>query len=448
MRIEAQRDAVGELVAVHSLTWLVVGNGVGLLLATLLLLPRLGSLLGPYSYGRWMPLHLDLQLYGWCSLPMVGLLLELYLPRSGPWRLPWRRLPRLAVGLWSGSLLFGAVSWLSGDASGKLFLDWSGPARIVLAANLGCLALVLVIAFAGQIAERRQQAGQRWILIAKGALLAGLLAVPAVLYLAASPEVYPPINPDSGGATGGSLMGSTLGLVAIFYLSPFFAGLTPRDGGRAAARTGLALVLHGVWFALLDHGDRSHHEIVQVLSLASLGVWLPLLADHLRRFPWPPVSRRWLFALGGWGALLLATGVVTFLPGVLERLKFTNALVAHAHVAMAGMVTCFNVLVLLHLLRRSSAAGDVFADRTSFALWHGGALGLAGSLLVLGLLEGASPGLLFRPGSAAGALYAVRWLGGLAMLIASLRWLGAALAASLRLSRERRGSEVAARCAG
>jgi cytochrome c oxidase cbb3-type subunit 1 len=62
---------------------------------------------------------------------------------------------------------------------------------------------------------------------------------------------------------------------------------------------------------------------------------------YLRHFTWPAGSRRWLLAFAGWGAMLLITALFTFLPGVLDRWKFTNALVAHTHIAMAGMLTCF-----------------------------------------------------------------------------------------------------------
>ncbi len=431
-----------ELLTVHSVTWLAAGNTVGLLLATLLLFPGLGALLGSLSYGRWIPVHFNMQLYGWCSLPLVGLLFKLYLPEgvdfgTGRW-------PRLAVGIWSGSLLFGTVSWLAGRSSGKLFLEWSGPARAFLAANLAFLGLVLAVSFARRSARRRRRSRRRrasathslgvaetWILIAKAALLAALLAVPALMYWAASPTVYPPINPDSGGATGGSLLGSTLGIVAIIFACPFAVGMKPRGGGRTALWTAGILAAHFAWFGFLDHGDRSHHEVVQILSLASLGVWLPLLTRHLRRFPWPAVSRDWLAAFCGWAVLLLATGLVAFLPGVLERWKFTNALVAHAHVAMAGLATCLSVIILNQVNRKTSLK-HLFADRRAFLLWQIGCLILVVSLLALGSIEGASPRIMFSPSLAVNALYAIRWLGGLMMAAAAFHWLGAALRVARR----------------
>lgn len=49
-------------VARHALAWLAAANAVGVLLAALLLWPQLNRALAPFTYGRWMPLHLDWQL--------------------------------------------------------------------------------------------------------------------------------------------------------------------------------------------------------------------------------------------------------------------------------------------------------------------------------------------------------------------------------------------------
>jgi cytochrome c oxidase cbb3-type subunit 1 len=58
--------------------------------------------MSPFTYGRWMPVHLNGQLYGWCSVPLLGLLFAACLDwrhphahhharvrlwRRGPW--PW-----------------------------------------------------------------------------------------------------------------------------------------------------------------------------------------------------------------------------------------------------------------------------------------------------------------------------------------------------------------------
>jgi len=47
-----------------------------------------------------------------------------------------------------------------------------------------------------------------------------------------------------------------------------------------------------------------------------------------------------------WWALLIPTGWCLFLPGVLDHLKFTDGLVSHSLMAMAGFVTSLLILVL------------------------------------------------------------------------------------------------------
>jgi cytochrome c oxidase cbb3-type subunit 1 len=415
----ARAAGAAETATVHALGWLVVGNTVGVLLALLLLLPALNAPLAPLTYGRWMPVHWNAQLYGWSALPLVGLLLRAYrrAGRADRWA-------RLAVSAWSATLAVGAVSWLAGRTTGKPFLEWSGPVRWLLVGNLALLAAVLV---AGLVAQRRSAPGWSAGLLGKAVLLLALLPVPAAMAHATSPATYPPVNPASGGPTGASLLGSTLGIVALFVVAPFLLGLSGQRR-RTAATAGL-LALHGALFLLLlavDGGDRSHHEALQVAAVASLAVWPPALAWYLRAFCWPAGTRRWLGALAGWGGFLVVSAVVTFLPGVLERWKFTNALVAHAHLAMAGLVTSFVVLVLMGLTREGALAAT-FRPARPFVLWHGGCLVYVLAMLALGSLEAADPGVVIRGAAAGAVLYAVRLAAGLAMLAASVEWLAAAL---------------------
>ncbi len=427
---------VAERVTLHALGWLAAGNAAGLLLATLLLVPDLGGALGPLGYGRWMPVHLDAQLYGWCALPLVGLLFRLYLPGGAR----GDRLAAVALAAWSGALAAGCASWLAGRTGGKPFLEWSGPARWLWLGQLGLLLAVLAGGFASWLrtgrlrtARRAGQIPRRAEIAGRAALLAGLAAVPVALWAATRPEAYPPVNPASGGPTGVSLLGSTLGIVWLLVASPWLLGLEPRAaaGARGAARRLVAaLALHTAAFVALAAfagGDRSHHEPLQIAALASVALWPLPLIRHLRRWHWPAGAGRWPAALGAWGLLLAATAVPTFLPGVLERWKFTDALVGHAHLAMAGMVTSFGVLALASLLRGGRLDG-LFAARRPFALWHGGGAAMLAAMLAAGTVEGTDPAAAVRGGALVTALYGVRWAAGAAMLAASAAWLRAALA--------------------
>ncbi|HMO03802.1 MAG TPA: hypothetical protein PKC67_03070 [Kiritimatiellia bacterium] len=405
-----------DAIARHSLLWLFLGNAVGLLLATLLLVPSLGPLLGPLTYGRWMTVHLNASLYGWSSIPLIGLLYLVYLPRYGE-----NRIATAAVSAWSAMLAFSIVGWLMGITSGKLFMEWAGPSRIAVFAGMTFLALSLWISHARRLAaEAGFPAGwtRRCSVVVKTGGLVVLSSVPVVLVLAADPSLYPPVNPDSGGATGGSLLGSTLAIILIYWMTPFLLRLPTDRAWRSFAPSLALLVLHFGAFGLLDHGDRSHHEPVQIIALSSLALWVPLLVRHLRSFTWPAASRGWLIAFGCWGALLVLDGILTFLPHILEQWKFTNALVAHVHIAMAGMVTSFNMLVLSVLCPSSFPV-----SRQAFVAWQAGTVLHAGALLAAGLVEAAHPGWLFFSHPVIDTLYALRWVAGAVMLSASWFWL-------------------------
>jgi cytochrome c oxidase cbb3-type subunit 1 len=409
---EAARPAATELVTVHALTWLGMGCGVGLLLALLLLFPGLGAALGPLTYGRWMPLHLNLLLYGWLALPLAGLLLRAYGPAdgSGP---PGAG---LAVQVWSGSLAVGAAAWLAGQTGGKPFLDWQGIARAAFLLNLVFLAAVLGAGLGWR--GRRVRAGL-------AALWAGLLLVIGSMAAVTSPSAYPPVNPATGGPTGASLLGSTLAVIAIFAGTPLLLGLAAREGlRRAALEAWGALGLHAAFFAAvwrLSPGDQGHGEPLQIAAVATLPAWAWLLPRWLRRFHWPAGSRPWRAAFLAWGGALLASAVPMFLPGLLDRIKFTNALVGHAHLAMAGMASSFAALVLT-VLNQGTRLRGVLDGRGAFVLWNAGNAAHVAALAAAGALEAADPGVAFRGAASVTLLYALRAAAGTAMLGAALLW--------------------------
>ncbi len=419
----------------HAFGWLVAANVVGVLLAAELIWPALGDSLAPLTYGRWMPLHLNWQLYGWCALPLVGALLAWCVDTRHPQAVTH---VRVTLAAWSLALALGGIAWLGGVTSGKLFLDWHDWARGLLSAAM----VVLWTVCAAHAWWRRGAEGERTADWLRGALLAGLLFMPGLLYWAAGREVYPSVNPDSGGATGASLLGSTLGIVTIFGLLPLMLRVLHRSNPAAAPGLSPAssnllgysmlggakwfwVALAGSWvvFAAIDHGHASHHAWAQILGLGLLLGWVPLAWWYFRRFAWSVAARPWLGAAFAWWLLLVATGWFTFLPGVSERLKFTNGLVAHAHLAMAGLVTCMNLVILRQLAPRAEPRGN-------FWLWQGGCVMHVAALLVLGWCEQASVGDLFRSEAWTQALYAVRLAAGAVMLVVSVRWLVSAKGAA------------------
>ena len=215
------------------------------------------------TYGRWMPVHLNMQLYGWISLPLVAWLLRVYradVPPVSAWS-------SAALGMWSIALALGTLSWLGGHSSGKLFLDWNGFTREYFPLSILFLWAVLLWALVRSWRADRQA---RLAHIAKVLGLAVLLLVPFALYAAADPSIYPPVNPDSGGPTGASQLESVLVIVLILFVLPY--GLHERVRARRFwLRTAwVVFALEALLCLGLGRADVSHHRPVQFLSLGSL----------------------------------------------------------------------------------------------------------------------------------------------------------------------------------
>ena len=219
------------MAARHALAWLVLGNGVGLWLALLLVAPALQ--VGEWTYGRWVPVHLNVQLYGWTAWPLVAWLFHIYEVNRSSKAAAWAP---AVVWAWTAALCLGALHWLAGKTSGKIVLDWQGAPLWGLVAAMLMLWLVLAVAWheraAGWSAGRRSYARIG---------LLGLAAVPVAMVYAASPAVYPPVDVTTGGPTGASLLGSTLVVVTLMMLLP-----------RAGAATGEGRAGWGMWMYLTN----------------------------------------------------------------------------------------------------------------------------------------------------------------------------------------------------
>jgi len=397
----------------HSLLWLVVANCVGVLLASMLLVPGINGILGEWTYGRWMPVHMNLQLYGWCSLPLVGFLFGVY----GVRREPVARWASPVLWLWSAALGVGALNWLNGHSSGKLFLDWTGYSRVLFPTALFCLWGLLAAAFVVECREDFHVNFAGRVLKVVG--LALLLAVPALIYIASSPMLYPPINPDTGGPTGASQLESTLVILAILLLLPF--GISHRKAlrSRAVICAWITFAVECVLCVGLGRADVSHHQPVQWISLASLLVWIPLTPAYYGAFHWHKNTQRWRIAFLCWWTVLVPTGWMLFLPGVLDHFKFTDGLVGHSLLAMAGFVSSLLIFVLVQMMGDD---GWIFNGTRSFYVWQGSVAAYVAIMFFAGWKEGSDPSFAIVPGVLRNIIYALRLLLGVLILIASLDW--------------------------
>ncbi len=403
--------------AFHALLWLVIANAIGVLIAAMLVVPGINSLLGEWTYGRWMPFHMNLQLYGWCSLPLVMFLFHVY----GADREPLSTWARPILWLWSTSLAVGAASWLTGHSSGKLFLDWTGYPRILFPLAMLALWVVLTVSF-----HVSRQTFRTFKLIG----LVVLVVIPFLIYIASSPSFYPPINPDTGGPTGASQLESTLVIIAVLLLLPF--GLTERQPQRRWPIPAAWIIFAAETILCLGLGraDVSHHRPIQWISLGSLLLWIPLTPVYFQQFQWHPNTRRWRIAFLCWWSVLIPTGWALFLPGVLDHFKFTDGLVGHSLLAMAGFVSSLLIFVMVQLMGDD---GWIFNGTWSFYTWQAAVLVYVLIMFYAGWREGNDPAFSIVPGLLRNAIYTLRLLLGILIFAASLDWFVDAIALNKEL---------------
>lgn len=383
----------------HALGWLVAGNAAGLWLSLLLLFPGLQS--GEWTYGRWMPVHLNLQLYGWTALPLVGWLLSIYGVS--------RRCSDAAVWAWSAALGAGAFSWLGGGSSGKIFLDWRDGPLLAFVAALCFLWIVLAAAWTR--ASHRWTSARRWLSL--GGLLL-LAVVPWGMYLASSPELYPPVDRSTGGPTGASLLGSTLVVVGLLLLLPRACGLEAKRPGIPWKTLGF-FAASWITFGIAESLGGTHADALQIIALGLLLPWPWLVLADWRNFRWPHKPHGWRITTLLWWGLLVVTGFLAFLPDILDRLKFTHGLVAHSHLAMAGFTTSFCALLL-------RLQGERFGRLGSAIAWNVAAFTMVVVLAATGWAESADLAWMAEAPAWRTAALAVRALCGLVMLAASVHW--------------------------
>jgi cytochrome c oxidase cbb3-type subunit 1 len=407
LQVEAMRFSFG---------WLVAANLVGCLMAILLIRPEWGQFLGVLTYGRWMPLHMEWHLYGWCSLPLVGLFLREFVSgdSGGIGDV------RLALVIWSIGLFAGGIAFLVGISSGKLFLGWHGWTRAFFPL---CLCIVWSILATNWLRSLKDCGAGKTRMAFRAVLLLALACVPLALYMSASRNIYPPVNPRSGGATGHSLLVSSLGIVFLFGLVPYILGRRRRASQWFPAFWSL-LGFSFLVYLFIQHGSVANTATDQIAGLGILLIMVPALIGYIRLWEWPAGAGPWLAAFLFWWGLLTLNGWITFLPGILGTLKFTNALVAHAHLAMAGMITALNFLILSALAEREGdSPGSVFGGRIPFIVWNGACILMVCVLFIQGIREGRDPGALFGKDALTSLIYFIRAGSGLLMLGASVAWL-------------------------
>jgi len=150
-----------------------------------------------------------------------------------------------------------------------------------------------------------------------------------------------------------------------------------------------------------------------------------MMPAYYRAFVWNAETQRWRTAMLWWWGGLVVSGWVLFLPGVLDRIKFTDVLVGHSLAAVAGFLSALLILVMVQLLGERDAW---ILNRTwSFHFWNLGVLAYVVVITIAGWMEAADPAFTIVPGPARNTLYVLRLITGVMMLAASVEWFVASL---------------------
>lgn len=388
----------------HSLGWLVFGNCVGLYLSILLLEPSLQ--VQPWTYGRWVPVHLNIQLYGWSALPLIAWLFSMFEVDRGKLS-SWGA---AAIWAWTTALAAGAAHWLSGSSSGKIFLDWTSVSLWAFTAAQVILWVVLAAAW-----RRNAPSWSKARQLGTLAGLLGLALVPLSLIFASSPSVYPPVDRSTGGPTGSSLQGSALFVIGLMLLLPRVAAEKTKNGKHRGIW--LFFVVSWIVFAVAEWMGGTHFDLHQIGSMLFLLPWVWWLPHDWKNFRWPDGSKIWRVAMFFWWGVLVVTSLAMYQPGALDHIKFTQALVAHSHLAMAGFTTSFCALLLVLLTNHR------LGPPSSVMAWHAAVLVMIAVLAWMGWMEGFGPSWMLQHPTWRTAGLVVRALCGCILLGASVSWL-------------------------
>ncbi|PCJ18216.1 MAG: hypothetical protein COB02_11550 [Candidatus Cloacimonadota bacterium] len=318
-----------EMIFILSIFSLLIASFISIILSLELINPNIVK--NHYlNFGRLLPLHLNWTLYGWLSYPLIGLLFVL----KGECRKN-SKLIKLSLLFWLAALIALSISCLTGNSSGKLFLEFTGISRHIFALNLSFLSFTYIY-------ESRYLKGINFF--NKYIMNGVAFCIPIVWFIASSAEVYPPINPSSGGPTGVSLMGSTLVIIPIFLL--LIKKLDKNISNNYLMKYWYFLLIHFLIFMVFcNHGSISNNNVGQIVSIFSLIIWPFLLIKLYFKNSSDRDQKHWKTSMVTWFLLLSITAVISFLPGVLIHVKFNSILVAHSHIAMAGFLSSFCFLV-------------------------------------------------------------------------------------------------------
>lgn len=323
--------------------WLVIGSTFGLIASLKLHLPDWLNGSAALTFGRMRTIHLNLVIYGWLSLGLMGMALWL-IPTIFATHL---RLPSVAfVGAVVMNLAVGAGAWAIGigwsDGLEWLEIPWQIDIFIALAVFMFVVPL-MVTAWHRKV---------RHIYVTGWYYLGAMVWFPVLFIVANLPNLHV-------GAQQATVNWWFAHNVLGLWLTPLGVGaayyLLPRIIGKPIYSYSLSLV--GFWALALFYSQVGIHHLiggpvptwVVTLSIVqSIMMFVPVIAVAINQHP------LWLGNLGAFRASIplrfVAIGALMYtaasFQGSLEALRamnsvthFTHYTVGHAHLGAYAFVT-------------------------------------------------------------------------------------------------------------
>lgn len=323
--------------------WLVVGSSFGLIASLKLHLPDWLNGSAALTFGRMRTMHLNLVIYGWLSLGMMGVALWM-IPTIFATKL---RLPSLAmIGAVVLNFAVGAGVWAIGsgwtDGLEWLEIPWQIDIFIALAIFLFVIPLLVT-------AKHRKV---RHIYVTGWYYLGAMLWFPILFIVANIPDLHIGVQQATvNWWFAHNVLGlwlTPLGLGAAYYL-------LPRIIGKPIYSYSLSLV--GFWALALFYSQVGIHHLIGgpvptwVVTLSvvqSIMMFVPVIAVAINQHP------LWLSNLDAFRASIplrfVAIGALMYtaasFQGSIEALRavnsvthFTHYTVGHAHLGAYAFVT-------------------------------------------------------------------------------------------------------------
>jgi cbb3-type cytochrome c oxidase subunit I len=338
-----------------SLFWLLFASTMGLVTSLLFVWPTVYGGIHAMAFGRIRPLHTDIITFGWISMAQVGSMIYI-VPRLCRAPLLSERFANFLAWAWNFTIFLGCATLWTGHTEGKRYAEFIQPVDwLVVFALLGLTVLIL-----GTIAQRRER-----LMYVSLWYFAGTVCWYPIIYILGNRTFFA-VNGLNDAIVGWFYGHNTLGL----WFTTMGVGTTyyllPKAVNKPIYSHLLSLL--GFWTIAVFYAPIGAHHILQtpipewlkaIASTSSALMVIPVLTVLINFFL--TMEDRWHMVPGNTPLKFLTLGTVCYLitcfQGPLQATRAVNAylhfsqwVVGHAHMALTGTFTNFQIAMIYYAL--------------------------------------------------------------------------------------------------